>query len=59
VNGGGGDKSDGLMRSEVSRALNRTLSPRSHSTSLTPTTLHDSVSPDSAGERVVGGHETQ
>jgi hypothetical protein len=32
VNGGGGDKSDGLMRSEVSRS-NRTLSPRrSHST---------------------------
>jgi hypothetical protein len=58
VNGGGGDKSDGLMRSEVSR-VRITLSPRrSHSTSLTNTTLYDSVSPDSAGERVVGGHET-
>jgi hypothetical protein len=44
VNGGGGDKSDGLMRSEVSRS-NRTLSPRrSHSTSLTNTTLYTIVS---------------
>jgi hypothetical protein len=28
VNGGGGDKSDGLMRSEVSRAFESHLSPR-------------------------------
>jgi hypothetical protein len=59
VNGGGGDKSDGLMRSECRARSNRTLSPRrSHSTSLTQYDVHDSVSPDSAGERVVGGHET-
>jgi hypothetical protein len=61
------DEGEWRRRRQVRRAYakrcrarsNHTLSPNVRIQGLTQyDAVHDSVSPDSAGERVVGGHET-